>query len=240
MCLLVVCPPGEVLSDKHIETAWRYNPNGGGFAHIGKAGRIRPFRSMSLKAMKMAYHAAVKQYPNSPFMVHFRLATHGKVNLDNVHPFKVNHHTYMAHNGILSDVVPRGGMSDSKTFAKDWLSDLPRDFLDNWTITALIEEFTMGSKLAFLTTDPQLREQWYILNEGHGHWRDNKWYSNNTYVEFTPAKYVDECDLCGDVTYHNICFKCEICQECDDWIEECSCELAEENRALVARINSMD
>lgn len=213
MCLLVVCPPGAVMPDEHIDNAWTWNPDGGGFAHVGKAGKIRPFRTMQKKAFVHAYHASTRLYPESPFLVHFRLGTSGVRDLTNVHPFSVGdeNNCYMAHNGVLN-VKTRDTLSDTQVFARDWLTQMPADWLDNDVLVTLVEEFIGSDKMAFL----RFREgrPWYdILNERLGEWEEGIWYSNDTYEPYSgtaSTRYsalssdscMDTCLVCGESYEH--------------------------------------
>lgn len=242
MCLLAVCEPGSHLTDDQIDTAWDNNPHGGGFAHIGKGGRVRPFRTLGKATFIDAYHQAVRRHPDSPFLVHFRLATSGTTDMTNVHPFRAGEHTYMAHNGILP-VAERHNLSDTHTFAKDWLPAFPDDWLDNHVLKLVVEEFAGTDKLAFLTTDPGLRHTYYILNEDKGTWDDGVWFSNHTHEHRIPLISIGgrdwrlgvedngrvTCLMCGNTPGYGsdgrlFCDGCGICWDCGEFDEVCGCE----------------
>lgn len=247
MCLAILTQPGAELDMDAIKRAWKANPDGGGFAFTADGEHITIRKFLRLKDMREGLLKAHRRFGKvSPFIIHFRLATHGSTTLANVHPFKVRDDLVMVHNGIIN-VKCFDDRSDSKVFAEDWLTDLPADWLDNHVLTMLVEDFIGWSKLVFLSTDPGLDHDWYILNEHDGHWNDERtiWYSNDSYKKRpvrtgyavgkagtatqpfrddgdddvwrdVPALSWDDCYFCEDKIPRDEAPWCFVCQVCNN------------------------
>ena len=179
MCLLSICKKGNKLSNKKISNAWNRNSDGSGYAFI-KDGKIEIRKYMDLKEFKESYNSDFMMYGmDSPFLIHFRFATHGKTDLTNVHPFKVNDNLVFGHNGTINSVDDDVKLSDTQVFNNVILKNLDNDFLDDKTIRILIENAISSSKLAFLHSSGRID----IINESAGHWSDDGkiWFSNDGY-----------------------------------------------------------
>jgi glutamine amidotransferase len=81
-------------------------------------------------------------------------------------------------------ITPRGGdnRSDTRIFAEDVLGSIGVESLDDKSTFGKLEDFASGSKLAILSTAPELKYPVYILNEHLGHWDKNIWWSNSGYL----------------------------------------------------------
>lgn len=187
MCVIVHKPKGVELSHKDALNMWTMNPDGGGLAYIKPDGTIEVKKYMDFDDFWTAYENELAANPDADFMLHMRIATHGKVNIDNIHPFPVDEFTVMSHNGIISS-VPRdtkNEKSDTRMFIEEVLPQLPPDWLDKKYLVRMVEDFIGHSKLMFLTTSPFLEHSVYILNADmgvespEGLWLSNKnheWY----------------------------------------------------------------
>ena len=114
----------------------------------------------------------------SPFLLDFRLATHGlEEGTFNVHPFTIRQGLVFAHNGIINDVAYDKKLSDTQVFNRDILKYLKKSFLKDDVLVTLIEGFLGTSKLVFLDKDKSYK----ILNEDAGSWNKGVWYSNTSY-----------------------------------------------------------
>jgi hypothetical protein len=182
--------PDTKLPEDALWNSWVDNPDGGGFAYIDHTNTIQVFKSMNYDDFEQAYELAHKEHGEfSPFVIHLRWATHGVEDVTNVHPFQVGSGpTFIAHNGILPVKIPKGDKrSDTRVFVEDYVANLPLNWLDVPELVHLVENFTSGSKLVVLTTNPALEFDVYILNEEDGHWSSDGqdiWYSNHSYISW--------------------------------------------------------
>ncbi len=180
MCLLVLQKENTSLTLEELNNANDANPDGIGYAYVNDGKLItRKFRKY--KKFLNGYSRDIKMYSqSSPFLLHFRLATHGvNSGVENVHPFKVRENLIFAHNGVIYDVSESKIYSDTQMLNFEILQKLDKGFLKNLGIIKLLSEFVSGSKLVFLND----KKEFNIINEHSGHWNENKtiWFSNSGY-----------------------------------------------------------
>lgn len=247
MCLAIFQPAGKQIPENHLFEGFKNNPHGAGFMYFDESAKLCIYRSMDYESFINEYE---KQWAlhgqNSPFSIHFRWATHGTTNIDNVHPFQLNEHVGVLHNGIIDCIIKDSRMSDTAAFVRDYLGSLPRNWYDNEFLFNMVEDFTSGSKLVVMTSDPGSQYYAYIVNERLGHWADDVWYSNSSYSCAKPrgfsawksafdsaSVFEDEddtfydilsCELCGEESVlDDICYTCESCQRCFMTEADCAC-----------------
>jgi hypothetical protein len=141
---------------------------------------IRIKKSMDFETFYDKYTKAVERNPNSTFLIHFRVATHGMIDEYNCHPFKINKGQAFIHNGIIPNMPNEGKedhRSDTRIYKDRVLCKLPRGWESNPAIQYMIEATIGSSKLAVLNID----NSFVIFKEESGHWADGVWYSNNSY-----------------------------------------------------------
>lgn len=228
MCIVVYKPENtEFPSWNTLKTCFEHNPDGAGFMWAdGKSVHIRKgFMNWGefKKALK-PYKAGMDKYP---FVMHFRIATHGGTNPAMTHPFPLSANTErlkatsidtnvgIAHNGIISMCSGAKSLSDTAEFIKKYLTLLIRSpkYYANHKICDIIEEL-IGSKMCILSEDMHAE----VL--GHG-WivEDGISYSNESFQSYHVRKksryggyyggydssitsgydsgYYDICDMCG-------------------------------------------
>lgn len=187
MCIAIVKPKGIDISEETLKNCHDRNKDGCGLAYI-KDNKIYVYKTLDFDKFMKVYNE-VKDLSN--MLIHFRIATHGKVEENNCHPFRLNHRMVLIHNGIIS------GYGDSKT--KDGGKTDTQDFIDkvignigwkNWKNPAyrtLVGEAIGSSKLCVLDATGDV----YIINEHLGDWVDGVWYSNTSYkpYTYTPKTY---------------------------------------------------
>ena len=194
MCIIAAQPVGTYISKETLKNCWENNRNGGGFCYTDGS-KIIVFKELnSFNKYYAAFIEAQKANPESAFIHHFRISTHGKIDKTNCHPFLVSDTLAFAHNGIISNAPLHTDFSDTFMFNKVILKQLQPDFLTNATIVSLIEGYIgKGSKLAFLDIYNTIT----LINEGAGVWDAGVWYSNTGYM------YSRYYDVGGVSTYFN-------------------------------------
>lgn len=106
MCVIIYKPKGVYMPTESVLNACaRANRDGFGFCTPTKY-----YKSTSYDKFREQLASVECE---EPCIMHFRLATHGKVSKGNCHPFKRGD-VYFAHNGVLS-IVPYIGKTDSET-----------------------------------------------------------------------------------------------------------------------------
>jgi hypothetical protein len=170
MCVIVHQPVGKSLSKDVASKLWNTNPDGGGFSYIDDNGNLATYKTMTFGDFWGKFEHARSTFPRRDFLLHMRIATHGSVSIENVHPFQVDEHTMMAHNGIIHGVTPFldnkvDDRSDTKYFVEEVLPRLPETWLDDPFLSSMVSEWIDWSKLLFITTNPKLEYSVYRLGK---------------------------------------------------------------------------
>lgn len=170
MCLAIVKTPGSVVPMSVLQDGFASNADGAGIA-VARRGRLLTDKGFfRWKDFQRAYDRMVGE--DDTALIHFRLATAGRINWDNCHPFPVGRRTAMIHNGVLP-WRSTTRKSDTACFVSDVLSRRSSQLFDTGfrrDVESLIGE---RNKLAFLNADGD----WTIYNEGSGEWHGGVWYS---------------------------------------------------------------
>ena len=186
MCLATLTMQGATLTSEQIRNAWNANPDGGGIAYFDANGNVQAFRTLSLAKFERGYARLIDEGAhNSPMAIHFRLATHGDSTIANVHPFRMDEHTMVIHNGMLP-IVATDSRSDTCIFVTETLSKLGALWFDDAHMWNLVDNYCSNgypNKLIVLTNNPNAKGRAYIVNQRSGYWNAEKtiWYSNRSH-----------------------------------------------------------
>jgi len=196
MCIIVIKPAGAKFPSKSIlKECFDNNPDGAGFMFPYR-GKVEIFKGyMRFKKFYRALNV-FDQDISFPVIYHFRIATTGKVNADNTHPFPISKVSTdlcqwysvtdlaVCHNGILP-IKPYKSLSDTQTFILDMLAGLKKDIINKRpAVMELIELAVRGSRLAFMTGTGE------VIKFGSG-WIEDQGliYSNDGYKPSVYEKY---------------------------------------------------
>jgi predicted glutamine amidotransferase len=178
MCIAIYNESG-ILDQKTFSNCWENNPDGGGLAYFDQGGKLQIVKELDSKeTFYELYKQAREENPEAPMLVHFRIATHGKVDLDNCHPHKIDNDNVFIHNGMLGGYNPPANATHSDTveFKINVLQAIEMSY--NQTVQVLLEEIIGGgNKLCILNRQGYLM----ICNEHLGEWHEGNWYSNASY-----------------------------------------------------------
>ena len=177
MCLAIYKPAGAIIPEKNLENGFLGNDDGAGFAWA-KDGILYVKKGIfDLDVMKAQYDE-IKEYP---CLIHFRKATHGKVDEANCHPFLFNDGKMaLIHNGILNIKCSIEGLSDTAHFVKLVLEPLVKTHgipINNGALNYLINTSIGTDKMAVMENTGKT----YIFNENKGNWDEGVWYSNYSF-----------------------------------------------------------
>jgi glutamine amidotransferase len=236
MCILSFLPPEATVDVDGLWNGGICNPDGHGWA-IVEPDRIVTGKSLDLAEALESFVAARERNPAGPALFHSRWATHGTVDLQNVHPFVVggSELTVVAHNGVLpAEAHPEQGddRSDTRKFADEILPTRYRRLDRRRSQDALSRWCGRSNKLVILTVDSRYQRNSYLVNEGLGRWDADTgiWHSNEDYlgvaipIASTPRGR-SRCELCwwGEVDDQGYCGQCRSCCDCYEHIRECLC-----------------
>ena len=182
MCLLTFMPEYTTANLDDLVTGSHNNPDGFGYAiHCGT--KIVHNSGLNFERIADEFYALRAKH-NGPALFHSRITTHGGTTVDNCHPFQVGKDelTVVAHNGMLP-IDAKNGKSDTRIFAEELF---PRwggaSLLNSKKMRKKLAKFASGSKLVFLSANPNVQNDFTIINEKDGHYdTDGVWWSNNSY-----------------------------------------------------------
>ena len=183
MCLIITQPNGMTLSRAHLLDI--YARNGDGFGIMRAVGGVlHTWRTVGDASDMLALyyaHAAGREC-----VLHWRMATHGAVDVDNAHPFTLTRDVAFVHNGVLDVGTPTRGKSDTWHMARHVLAPMARDNADALfaadTVHALGGLIGSSNKFVFMHADGRVA----IVNRASGVEYRNCWYSN-TYAWSAPS-----------------------------------------------------
>lgn len=192
ICLIAYQPPGsEPLREEWLRNGWTANPHGGGFmfARDGKLVIRKGF--YKFREFKEAYDAAFLYHgAESPFIVHFRWATHGGHEVVNCHPHELaNGDAGLVHNGILDQFQTswNSKISDTVLFCRTVLAMRPAEQLVDEAFNGLLAEMIgPHNKFAIMDKDGNVS----IVNADQGEWDGPYWFSNLSYLPPVKIKSV--------------------------------------------------
>jgi predicted glutamine amidotransferase len=189
MCIAIYNPSeAPDLTLKALESCRTNNPDGMGFMYALE-GRLHIVRQMRRKSRFFRRYQQARQL-GVDVVLHFRIATHGYIDIDNAHPIQVSDNLAFVHNGILPKWAPkdpRNPKSDTRRFARNVLKWLPDGWLQSKKVRTMVERDTQGSRLVFLDSQAHAT----ILHENSGVWHNGSWFSNGSYKEDYYASQYD-------------------------------------------------
>jgi len=179
MCIAILNNSHSPIKKATLKNCFNNNDDGAGYV-FSKDNKLQFKKGFfTFKSFWNSYNRDMIENKNPITAIHFRITTHGKTNADNCHPFQVNKKLGFIHNGIIQMVSTDAKRSDTNMFNEKLLKQLPSNFIRNSAIMNLIEESIGQSKLVFLDNEGR----YVIANESLGHWVDNVWYSNDSYIK---------------------------------------------------------
>ena len=187
MCVLVYKPAGIVLDEKSkddLSRAFDANKEGAGFAwRDGKIHMRKAYFKFEDFWASFTHHVQ-----NQEAVVHFRLASKGKVSRENTHPFFVKDFGIVAHNGTFHG-LGNTEISDTRewinTVLVPLLTEIPKA-LQSKTFLDMLDVYCSYNKLVLLP----FKGERIIINEERGAWENDIWYSNKNYRFVSPPNPV--------------------------------------------------
>lgn len=183
MCIAILKQKSKIIDKDLLKTCSENNKDGCGFAYVDD-GNIIIKKFMEFDEFWKEYS---KVQANHTMLIHFRIATHGEVELANCHPFKLNDKMALIHNGIISGYGSKTeNLSDTKDFIDKVIGKITYKIWKNPSFRELVGKVIGYSKLVILDN----KERYYIINENKGEWVDGVWFSNSSYKKKEPIKKV--------------------------------------------------
>ena len=204
MCIIASIPKNTgIVNESTLENMCNNNSHGFGIGWIDNDNKIKIFKTMDKKQfIEKALNIQKHHSKTSDILIHARIATSGKTNVDNCHPFRVSDDTIFAHNGVLDCVEPTDSMSDTRVFNEVVLKNFKKDFLNNEGIRDFLGEIIGTDKLVFLTNNPAYSQNTFIINKDQGVTDNKVWFSNRTYQKARAVSLYSNNTFC-EYDYYN-------------------------------------
>jgi len=172
MCLIIDQPRGHILTPYDVREIYRRNKDGFGVMWA-EGGKVHTRRYLPRNEEQAV--ALYQRHAGRECVLHWRMATHGKVTLENVHPFMVSDDIAMVHNGVLWGYGSKDE-SDTREFVRTELAPLlagNETWLQEPDLIEWIESAIVGSAMVFVRSDGRVER---MGNAGLEH--NGAWYSN--------------------------------------------------------------
>ena len=226
MCLAINSTKGTTPKRDEMLIGFENNPDGIGYC-FSKDGKLIIRKAFfDFESFYQSYLADNIQGINK--LIHFRIATSGKIDELNCHPFKITDEIAFIHNGIIPNYGSKTE-NDTLQFCNEILKPIFNEFgieiLKNQSFRKTLIKLIGHSKLAFLDKNGNS----YLINEKMGHRKNGIWFSNHTYQEYGgmigyypndysyKTEYCYQCEEKLNKGEYDICFECETEPEHDGW-----------------------
>lgn len=205
MCIAIYSPKGnDIPCEEYLRNCFDNNSDGAGFAfnHNGHVEIVKGFMNWNDFHQTFSDYASKFDFKSKGVLLHFRIATHGKVNASNCHPFPVTDKDKQlkksksccdfacVHNGIISLTADKEkSCSDTYIFVRDYLSKISsnKGWFKNKANIKLIENL-INSKMAILNGNGDI-----IATDGFKKSSDGNFYSNESYSYSYRYDFYDCC-----------------------------------------------
>lgn len=187
MCIAIYRPSNVILTKALLKQSFLNNPDGWGIAFPNDKKT-----EMVVKRSVSGFRKFWKEYQEipqeKPMLIHFRIATSGKINEANCHPFLIDKRHALIHNGSIKSKLNEecDTASDTALFVEKKLKPLFENFnlkKHFWASAAFkwMMEEVLGwdNKMVILSADGFE----VIYNEKRGEWEHEAWFSNTSYKE---------------------------------------------------------
>jgi predicted glutamine amidotransferase len=185
MCILIQHNKTSSFSDELLTDFYTHNSDGFGLMY-GDGNKLHITKSLGSVEETIALYRDLAE--GRDCVIHYRMKTHGKIDLTNCHPYRITDELWVAHNGILSASNPiNKDLSDTWHLIEYILKPIAEQNADKFFEDDFIRymESLIGStnKLAFCHADGRTS----IVNRDSGVEYQESWMSN-TYA-WSAAKF---------------------------------------------------
>lgn len=157
MCQIIVAKAGIEIPRDVMQAEMDWNSDGWGVMYPWNNNLTVLKGLKSEEALRLNERIPVEV----PRIWHFRLATHGRVDVKNAHPFRINQHLAVAHNGIVAKyaTLPGDSRSDTRRFVDEYLRPLLQErpwLFETSDLNEAIREVDLSSRFAFLNGEGRI------------------------------------------------------------------------------------
>lgn len=197
MCVAIYKPAGVILEKGDIMDMYFQNSDGFGAAWV-QGGEVQTFRALPHSEEEAWQMYSDLKLTNQEAILHYRMATHGSVRVENSHPFEVLGGLVMIHNGVLDvsglSLDCSGDRTDTAAYIEAYIRPLlaqvkdPFDFVASTPFVDIIGEHIGANKFVFMDYLGRVS----IANYSMGselHRKGGKFWASNTHWEYAISDY---------------------------------------------------
>lgn len=183
MCIAILTLPGAVVPKDRLVRYFNANRDGGGFAYVHpRSGTVEIEKGFfEVGSFIAAYDKMIERgvHEKNPMLIHARIATMGRVNRDNCHPFRIKGGALIHNGSLFSDWSGRQAeRSDTRIFATQAHNILTYEDIKQ-NMKRIEQAVGSYNKLAMIYENGD----YLIVNEDRGTWRDRAWFSNAYHID---------------------------------------------------------
>lgn len=154
MCLIIYKESSADLNSRLINSAFQRNKDGIGLILWDSEGKPYTEKYLGKKQCLALLKKLPEKLKGIPAIIHFRFATKGVVDVENVHPFKIDDETFLMHNGTLSNYPELDkDRSDTWLFTEYVAKPILLAPMEQKSKISTLEKLSEGSRLLIVQKD---------------------------------------------------------------------------------------
>ena len=181
MCLIIYRDKSQIVTDDFAKDVATRNRDGWGFMYNHpETNKVITKKGLVLDDFFTHYHPV--QEADIPCIIHFRMKTHGAINLDNCHPYEICKGVYFMHNGCIKVETPTkdiNTLSDTAIFVRDILRPM---FLNSKDRISLVRSPWFEHMMEVHADKNNSR---YVISDIEGSVFFGSWYETTTGLFFS-------------------------------------------------------
>ncbi len=157
-----------------LESLYEHNSDGLGIMYATSKG-LKVIKKLPKTVAEARSLISAMPSDDRQLAMHWRMRTHGHIDLSNCHPYEVSATTQLMHNGVLHTGNGKDtSRSDTYHFIQDYLRTIPDDTLHNEQFQLILGDMIGNNRFAIMSEDGRLS----VVNKQQGIEFEGVWFSN--------------------------------------------------------------
>lgn len=157
-----------------LESLYEHNSDGLGIMYATSKG-LKVIKKLPKNVAEARQLINAMPSDDRQLAMHWRMRTHGHIDMANCHPYEVSPTTQLMHNGVLHTGNGKDtSRSDTYHFIQDYLSSITDDTLHNEQFQLILGDMIGNNRFAIMSEDGRLS----VVNKQQGVEFENVWFSN--------------------------------------------------------------
>ena len=189
MCIIIYKKENAILPSYEIlKKCFANNNDGAGFCYVNENNNIKMEKGFF--NFKKFYERLLEVQNNKHLLIHMRISTGGMNDKRNCHPYRINNNLFLAHNGVLPELLSKANLVFSDTYIYSEILKIFKikisDFKSEYFKYLFEKAIGNNNKLVFFS-----KQKAIILNEKLGEWKDGVWFSNESFKKQDEYDYYE-------------------------------------------------